>query len=459
MPCWLHTTGEKRKKKLELLEQLLLSQQLVPASETTQPSGFIEQGKNSDDHVEAESFPILQSPPAHTPKPVGWLSTEECQVATSLIAGENSYAGNSDLEGRLLEEPSLTNDVQAASSHFDLDGNFVRDVWNELSTDPLDACYGSFGNADAGRKDGSGEELLPVSDHLEFFDILGETPDASFALGFQVDSSTQSSATMLQGTVPLDTPLLHPSFQQDRDTHIQRPCKELVPAPVFNISAHYARLRGDQQAQLLRRIPERASRYAGMTMSRVDSLERKFIRDDGILPQTGDTTASQIESYGTSFSKDTDFASFERWLDRILPTKLPDLHVNNFSIKQANFFAAIYANARALGFEFEECLNDEDSVSPLSVPGISADDPTQLEEASKRFSSIAKDLRPVAAQITKIHHPYLVRSTSPCLFGSQSCSSRYLFIQQCNSKFRTSRHSMKQGAVSNCENNTLTPGA
>ncbi|KAF2095702.1 hypothetical protein NA57DRAFT_79414 [Rhizodiscina lignyota] len=88
--------------------------------------------------------------------------------------------------------------------------------------------------------------------------------------------------------------------------------------------------------------------------------------------------------------------------DLNLQSKLPDLRMNNFPILQASFFAAIYANARALGFDFEDYLDDDD-VSPL----VEGNDPTKLGTSLARYASIPQALRPVEAQITQEHHPYL----------------------------------------------------
>jgi hypothetical protein len=100
------------------------------------------------------------------------------------------------------------------------------------------------------------------------------------------------------------------------------------------------------------------------------------------------------------------YIDYERWLVRMLTT-LPDLYANNFLIKQASFFAAIYANARALGFDFDDYL-DEESFSPISAQDIPDDDRETLKREHEKWSGMAGGLRPVEAQITRAHHPYLV---------------------------------------------------
>lgn len=73
----------------------------------------------------------------------------------------------------------------------------------------------------------------------------------------------------------------------------------------------------------------------------------------------------------------------------------------NLRIERISYFAAIFANASALGFDFEVYL-DETAVSPLYVPG--GPQASKLER-----SRIAKALRPVPVQLSQRHHAYLVR--------------------------------------------------
>jgi hypothetical protein len=95
-----------------------------------------------------------------------------------------------------------------------------------------------------------------------------------------------------------------------------------------------------------------------------------------------------------------------RSLNQTYSQRLPDIHVNNFQILQISFFAAIYANAHALGFNFDDYL-DPESISPLTRVGALTED--EIKRAMDRYAVLPKSLRPVAKQITMEHHPYLVR--------------------------------------------------
>ena len=80
---------------------------------------------------------------------------------------------------------------------------------------------------------------------------------------------------------------------------------------------------------------------------------------------------------------------------------LPDIHLNNISIKQMMYVAAMVANALALGTTFDA---DPDAESQFFLL-------TTLEEAklscSAKFSHLKPDLRPSVSQVLVSHHPYL----------------------------------------------------
>ena len=67
----------------------------------------------------------------------------------------------------------------------------------------------------------------------------------------------------------------------------------------------------------------------------------------------------------------------------------------------------MFANARALGFEFVDYLDDS-AISSVCAPGLSAADPTQIARSYQRFAFVSRDLWPTISQITKEHRPYLV---------------------------------------------------
>lgn len=101
-------------------------------------------------------------------------------------------------------------------------------------------------------------------------------------------------------------------------------------------------------------------------------------------------------------------------------------------MRQQSFFGAIYANAAAIGIGGKTFLNCDDSVS-LFYRGSSQQQQQQLRpqqgmsgagtgdgffgptaallaaDLAQLYADVAMDLRPVLAQLTVEHHPYLVR--------------------------------------------------
>ncbi|KAL3428152.1 hypothetical protein PVAG01_01661 [Phlyctema vagabunda] len=80
-----------------------------------------------------------------------------------------------------------------------------------------------------------------------------------------------------------------------------------------------------------------------------------------------------------------------------------DVRLNHIHIKSVYFLAAAYTNCRALGYDFNDFL-DEDAVSPL-VNGEEGS--TEAQAVSRRFSNVPKDLRPTPIQIQRPHHLYI----------------------------------------------------
>lgn len=82
-------------------------------------------------------------------------------------------------------------------------------------------------------------------------------------------------------------------------------------------------------------------------------------------------------------------------------------YANNLRIGRISYFASIFMNASGLGFDFWHYL-DEDSTSPLYEPNqIEASESELQALLATKYAGVPKDLKPVGAQITKKHHPYL----------------------------------------------------
>jgi hypothetical protein len=163
------------------------------------------------------------------------------------------------------------------------------------------------------------------------------------------------------------------------------PSSETQAKLTKRVSACFLSLRTDQRRRLFTLIRENGLKF-------VDTL--RLLLD----PRMNTAESDSLAIYG--LFRDIDAMS-----------KLPDLHVNNFHILQASYFAAIYANAQALGFQFDDYLND-DSVSPLTCIHASTDDPTGLRTAMAQYASAPRGLQPQETQIIQTHHPYLVRHSS-----------------------------------------------
>ncbi|KAG0647320.1 hypothetical protein D0Z07_6928 [Hyphodiscus hymeniophilus] len=82
-------------------------------------------------------------------------------------------------------------------------------------------------------------------------------------------------------------------------------------------------------------------------------------------------------------------------------------YINNLTISRISYFASMFMNASMFGFDFGHYL-DESSTSPLYDPElVMATEQNVKTAVAMRYSGVAKDLRPVMAQVTKKHHPYL----------------------------------------------------
>ncbi len=82
-------------------------------------------------------------------------------------------------------------------------------------------------------------------------------------------------------------------------------------------------------------------------------------------------------------------------------------YINNLSISRISYFASMFTNASMFGFDFGPYL-DENSTSPLYDPELTTATEADINKVvATRHAGVSKDLRPVMAQLTKKHHPYL----------------------------------------------------
>jgi hypothetical protein len=272
--------------------------------------------------------------------------------------------------------------------------------WSEqgVGISPLD-----FGTVDLMTGNGLGLDTRPLFDQLGFSSTPNETShilvNAGHVLGSE-DFSIPWRPSRSQQECD------QPNFQQfankprDGDVQTHRPYHGRTKFSVSTYTRHYTQLGHDERVRLLRRMRERGLRYVDVLASLEDA--------NGIIGQFSFVTDDQRASVDIPSTRDSVPFSYEDYLVPAIP-ELPDLHRNNFRIKQASYWAAMYANAKALGFGFDDYL-DEEILSPIFVPGVSGEDHVQIEKTSKEFSSVTPCLRPVVAQITKRHHLYVVSS-------------------------------------------------
>ncbi|KAF2812533.1 uncharacterized protein BDZ99DRAFT_558599 [Mytilinidion resinicola] len=75
-------------------------------------------------------------------------------------------------------------------------------------------------------------------------------------------------------------------------------------------------------------------------------------------------------------------------------------------LHQYNFFTALHVNARQLGFDMLQYL-DYDAVSPVYIPGLDANNPAQMVQAYAKYTHVKRDLVPTTLQLTQPHHSYI----------------------------------------------------
>ncbi|KAH8807556.1 hypothetical protein F5884DRAFT_789520 [Xylogone sp. PMI_703] len=82
-------------------------------------------------------------------------------------------------------------------------------------------------------------------------------------------------------------------------------------------------------------------------------------------------------------------------------------YINNLAISRISYFASIFVNASGLGFDFGKFL-DENCTSPIYDPDFTNASEAEFQALLEtKYRTVAKDLRPVMAQVMKKHHPYL----------------------------------------------------
>lgn len=99
---------------------------------------------------------------------------------------------------------------------------------------------------------------------------------------------------------------------------------------------------------------------------------------------------------------------FTNFVHRQASGKISPAQLSQIYVHEAGFFAAVAANAYALGMSTLDQMMDDDGVSPFSIGPETGYHPSQLHAVRPRFLSITSDLQPTDLQLTVGHHPYIV---------------------------------------------------
>ncbi|KAI9730264.1 MAG: hypothetical protein M1834_006028 [Cirrosporium novae-zelandiae] len=379
--------GEKQKRKLETLERLIASQSSVdPSVPLSAPSSILSnQALVVQDALPVQQF-VSTSIPSSNSTSCAW--TEHSTYGFQdfpLDYGNSLFGGGYSPLNEIAQEPQSQSDQTIFPEWLDSIPTLPSNVNNVLSSNNTNP-------------------LISVS--------------TSQSTPHQVESDTVSN---IPGNIHLQTREL---TSKDRERGIR--------IPISTLLKRYRQLTTDQKRGLLRSIVKSGLHFVDATRSQLD------------LPDSNSTTSSvEAHRYDESFPDSTDPQcapentplAKEPQDDTVSITHnghrhnrqnkqtpiitLPSLYTNNFRIHQVSFFAAIFSNARALGFEFDDYL-EEDSISPVCIsahpsspfpspsgPPAATINQTQLQTHQKKFSSVPRDLRPTANQIATTHHPYL----------------------------------------------------
>ncbi|KAH8799068.1 hypothetical protein F5884DRAFT_812555 [Xylogone sp. PMI_703] len=354
---------EKRKRKLEFLEQLASSQQqaAIPVSRPNvlkTPTGV---EPNSPAQAEIRWAQGSQPIPTQGFDPVEW----NCYVDTTLLGNHVTIndVTNWQYENQLHNTSSIGSNVYAphfGTSDIPLQSNGIDGL---LHPTELPLPTSSQGNIDIG----DNLTRMPFNVHSE---------------GFSEDSHTWSSTTLIQLTPPSvrTSPYLRSSLDGSKQSLVSSlPTVRNSPvASAHKLVLFFYRLGADQRRYLLAITHRKRLRFIDVLTFLANSVENLFFKEP---------------------------IDYEYLLNCMMPT-LPSLQLNNFHITQASFWAAISANAQVLGFELEDYL-DAEAISPVSILSTSLDDGKGAGNATEKFSTTPRDLRPSRVQLEKEHHAYL----------------------------------------------------
>jgi hypothetical protein len=345
--------GEKRKRKLELLEQLASSQQQISIPEIVPniraPTGVESSSAARAEVTCAQGFPLIQQ----RFDPVDW----NCCLDTNLLSNNLTIndASNWHYDTQLHSTSAMGSSVDNPHSGMIFDNDNI--VSNQRN-------LGTF-------------EIPLQSDGIDGLPYVSEfsLPFSSLGAMDIVDNSTgRMTPSVRNSQYP------RPSLDGYRQT-VSSSLPAMQNSPVSSahklVSFFYG-LGVDQRRYLFSIIHKKSLKFIDILNLLANSAEN--------LPKN-------------------ELVNDKHFLNCTIST-LPSLQLNNFHVMQASFWAAILANARILGFELEDYL-DEESISPISILSTSPFDEKEAEKIIDHFSIVPRDLRPSRVQFEKEHHAYL----------------------------------------------------
>lgn len=361
-------SGEKRKQRLALLEQLL-----DPSRETSTESPSASNSVTSEvntaprpngDHVAAEASTTSPSAP-------GFYSTAQLELDQWLDLDHLDEFGSleSATGDESWERPSQPIDgvgEQLLDGGLSMTGlnNSMNPSWaSSISSPSLPFTSSTPGVFTLATRSANDSQQVPTSPR-DFAALAADM--VNFAPHLSVTS--ESDPSPFEAATPATT-----ANSQSSQTH--------PPTPVSEALRCFARLTPAQKRQVI-----------------------SFVSGPNALTHE-EQDEKQASAAMTRYHSDP-----ERWRniqDVISSVRLPDVKKNSLTLQGTTFFAAINQNAVAIG-TVHNLLVEEDSQSHFTLGFAGTTDLFVLAQAKLMFASVAQDLRPVDSQITVEHHPYLV---------------------------------------------------
>jgi hypothetical protein len=348
------STGEKRKQKLEFLEKLASSQQQVSIPEIVPSVLRTSTGVGPSFAAQADVTCSKGFPPIPQRfSPVDW----NCYLNTTLLSNNltRNDAWNWQYETQLHSTSAMGSSVENPHVGMIFDNDSIVSNQRNLGT----------------------YEIPLQGDGIDGLSYASELSLPISPLGV-IDTVDNFAKRMTPSVRNSQYPM--PSIDGYRQT-FSSSLPSIRNSPVsfaHKLVSFFYELGVDQRRYLFTKIHQNSLKFVDVLSFLANSAEN--------LPEK-------------------ELVNYKHFLNCTIST-LPSLQLNNIHIMQASFWAAILANARILGFELEDYLNEE-SISPISILSTSIIDEKEVEKAIEHFSTAPRDLRPSRVQFEKEHHAYL----------------------------------------------------